>query len=441
MKRERASYAAGGTPAEVKDYRAQLAAALKRRGVPVQTFLEANNETDYSLSLSTLYSHIAAAEAGHSPLSAESGAGRPTKLTEEQWHVVAGAILTEAKKTDLQWVQTWVGDHLGIDLAYSTISRHLNDLDLCFRLTGGRPMPKSMTEIDYVSQYYECVLVLRNTGFFAYDPSKVIAVDCCTNSRRLERDKTITMIGAKQKKMSAGKPTYTNTYVVAVALEDTGQYPALMFTHDPTFDPNGRQVKEVDRWLKYMSISRDRVVYIPSKKSYCAESSDLIGHFHSVYRKELTGTRVLHDGGNSFKKGSEFILADGADRHFILPAATHGELSPLDNKVNAIAKNKWRTERQNEDFSYDDLYLLWCFDWVEPVAIKSCWTKNFLLNEKKMSLAATADQLKGDKFSRGEIQAKYIAAFEAWCEDEGQEVPRNAFVALESRLDGSYWTE
>ena len=40
MKRSRGSYAAGGTSPEVKEYRAKLAAALKRRGVSLDIFLE-----------------------------------------------------------------------------------------------------------------------------------------------------------------------------------------------------------------------------------------------------------------------------------------------------------------------------------------------------------------------------------------------------------------
>ena len=68
MKRSRGSYAAGGTPAVVKEYRAQLAAALKRQGVSLDFFLIANNETDFV---------------------------RPAKLTDEHWDVVAGAILME----------------------------------------------------------------------------------------------------------------------------------------------------------------------------------------------------------------------------------------------------------------------------------------------------------------------------------------------------------
>jgi hypothetical protein len=43
MKRSRDSYAAGGTPAVVKEYRAQLAAVFKRRGVSLDVFLETND--------------------------------------------------------------------------------------------------------------------------------------------------------------------------------------------------------------------------------------------------------------------------------------------------------------------------------------------------------------------------------------------------------------
>jgi hypothetical protein len=167
----------------------------------------------------------------------------------------------------------------------------------------------------------------------------------------------------------------------------------------------------------------------------------MVAHFKNVYREELAGTRMIHDGGNSFKIDGEFILADGADRLEILPSATHGELSPLDNKINAIAKNQWRTERSGDDFSKQDLYLLWCFDWAEPAAIKSCWTQNFMLDMKKLSLAATADRLQGKKFSRGKIMEKYIAAYESWREEQGRGMGESEFQALESNLDGFYWAK
>jgi transposase len=441
MKNSPGSYAAAGTPVEVKEYRAKLALELKRAGVSLDVIVKANNLTQFPVGRSTLFAHVKALEAGEAPLSAEKHSGRPVKLTTEEWAIVAGAILLEVKKTDLQWVVTWIEGSFGVNVSLATVSRWLDELELSFRLISGRPMPKSMTEEDYVIQYYDFVQKLHNESFFDWDHKKIVCVDCCTNSRRLERETTIAMVRSKQKKFSANRPLYTNTYVVAVCLDDEGQYPALMFTHDPAFDPAGPRVEEVQKWFDEWQIDRDRVIYTKGAKKYNYESADMLAHFKNVYCQELKGTRIMHDGGNSFKIGGEFMLADGADRHVVLPAATHGELSPLDNKVNAIAKNWWRTERSGDDFSKQDLHLLWCFDWVEPKAVRICWEQNFMLKVKKLSLAATKDQLQGKKFSRGDKMASYIAAFESWREEQGVPIAQAEFEVLQSNLDGSYWTE
>jgi hypothetical protein len=36
---------------------------------------------------------------------------------------------------------------------------------------------------------------------------------------------------------------------------------------------------------------------------------------------------------------------------------------------------------------------------------------------------------------------KYIAAYESWCEEQGQVMQESEFKALESNLDGSYWSK
>ena len=81
----------------VKEYRAQLAAALKRQGVSLDVFLKANNETDFIVKRRTLFQNVKAIDEGEAPLSAEKKSGRPAKLTDEQWDVVAGVILLEKK--------------------------------------------------------------------------------------------------------------------------------------------------------------------------------------------------------------------------------------------------------------------------------------------------------------------------------------------------------
>ena len=87
------------------------------------------------------------------------------------------------------------------------------------------------------------------------------------------------------------------------------------------------------------------------------------------------------------------------------------------------------------------MILLWCFDWVEPAAIKSCWTQNFMLDVKKITLAATVDRLHGKKFSQGGLMEKYVATYESWRAEQGQTMSESDFEALDSNLDGSYWSK
>ena len=98
MKRSRGSYAAASTPAVVKEYRAQLAFELKRRGVSLNVFVDANNATHFGVKLRTLQEHVKAIDEGKAPLSAEKKSGRPAKLTDEPGDVFAVAILLEKKK-------------------------------------------------------------------------------------------------------------------------------------------------------------------------------------------------------------------------------------------------------------------------------------------------------------------------------------------------------
>ena len=59
--------------------------------------------------------------------------------------------------------------------------------------------------------------------------------------------------------------------------------------------------------------------------------------FEKRNRDVLTGARVLHDQGGSFKMDREFILAERSQKVIAFPAEQHGELSVLDNKLTAVA--------------------------------------------------------------------------------------------------------
>jgi hypothetical protein len=140
-----------------------------------------------------------------------------------------------------------------------------------------------------------------------------------------------------------------------------------------------------------------------------------------VYRDELLGTRVLHDAGVSFKFDGEYILEDGADMLQTFPPDQHGELSVLDNKLNAVAKKRWRETRRNKDMSYDALLLLHCIDNVDQESVTTWWNQNFMLKKSKLTLEAVKAHLATGKRNHGLRQSRkerYLASYEQWKEDK-----------------------
>ena len=110
-------------------------------------------------------------------------------------------------------------------------------------------------------------------------------------------------------------------------------------------------------------------MYKKSKDKYCKESIDQVVHFKQVFRKQLEGCVIFLDLGNAWKFEGELVLEELAEKIIQFPSEQHGELSTLDNKVNAIAKNIWIARRENVDYSKDALLLLQCFDLVEQAAV------------------------------------------------------------------------
>ena len=424
MKGRKRSAPTGGTPTSVKEYRAELALALKDAGVPLQTFLDANDKTRYPVKKTALYDHVAAIKSGESPFKQAKQSGRPPALTDADWDVVCGAILRSKSPADLSWIQRWIRDNFAVELDLSNISRHLKDKVMTWRLASWHPISKGSSMENYVQQAYEWVLTLHNSGFFKHPPHKIVCIDTCFNSYRLDRQKTFNILGGRQRKFSSPTPVYTSAYVACVSMKDEAQYPALMFTRDPAFNPRGQRWTEVLEWCEKWGINPSRIVFSAEGKKYWGEGRDIYGHFKSVYREELAGTRVLHDGGPAFKIGDEFIFADGADRLEVFPSDPHGELSVLDNNFFGMAKSMWRAERPREDFSKAALYLLWCMDWVSKTAVEKMWRYNFALDMKPLSLAAFSDRIRGgrnQKKASATLQRRYQNAYTKWAAERDQD--------------------
>lgn len=195
-------------------------------------------------------------------------------------------------------------------------------------------------------------------------------------------------------------------------------------------------------WCQKFDIDRDRIFYIKSGKKYCAEQATQIVQFQQRNRAALRGSHILHDGGPAYKLGQNYILEDDAARVVVLPSAQHGELSPLDNKFNAIAKAMWRKERTNEDYSYDAILLLNCIDRVGQDEITSFFNHNFLLNTRNITLKEVEARLSfhhGKAPMRQALADKYADAYDQWLEEHEGVVGPDKYQALDDGLDGAYW--
>lgn len=215
-----------------------------------------------------------------------------------------------------------------------------------------------------------------------------------------------------------------------------------MFTYDPTFDPNGSRKIEVQSWCDANKIRRDQIYYQKSSRKYCKESQDQVVEFERRNRKVLTGARVLHDLGGAFKKDREFILDERSEKVIPFPAEQHGELSVLDNKLNAVAKTKWRKERHTADFSWDSFLLFVELHRVDQESISSWWTFNFLLDVPHLTLAAVEKRLKesnGRLPVRQELADRYDQQYSIWLQDHDEVELVYEGDLVDDELDGPYW--
>ena len=237
-----------------------------------------------------------------------------------------------------------------------------------------------------------------------------------------------------------------------VSLREKGWYRTIMFTHDPSFDPQGDQWETVKKYCDKWNIDTDDIVYEDPKKegkkngTYNGEKSSHYAFFFRKYSHLLKDCHILSDAGPSLKitknGKSEYIFADGSDWYDILPAETHGETSILDHFVFADAKGWWRDGRENYPIYIQDLYLMFCIDSVRHERIRGMWKKNFLLDKKELKLKHVDRLLRGTqgkKAMRKLAQEKYISAYLDYKGSKGDNLSASEVHELDNALDGEYW--
>ena len=397
---------------------------------------------NYAPKKRTLERLVASISSGQSPLSDAKASGAQPKLSKEQWMIVFGWVLNREEIVCFEHVRRWIKLNFLIEVSDPTVSRWMKKMGLSVQLVGARGLTPGVTWDEHVTGYFDFCKQLRDTGFFDYDPKKILCLDFVTDSRRRERDSTIGIIGGKQRKKSGNAPKYTNSYLVAVDMEGH-IYDVLMFTFDPTFDPNGAGWEEVCEWCRANGIRTDQIFYEKFSRKYCKEDSSQVLAFLHRNRMRLRGTRILHDGGGAFKKDKRFILAEEADRIERLPKEQHGELSVLDNKLNGVAKSLWRQQRHNGNFAWDAFVLLTRLQSVDRSSIVSWWRQNFMLDLPEMLRNLVGERLKfkdGDLPIRQHLADTYVEAYHEWREDNDEKDLCYEGDTPLGGLNGPYWS-
>ena len=249
-----------------------------------------------------------------------------------------------------------------------------------------------------------------------------------------------------QPRTSTGRPKYTNCIVTCVWADGKPWTKAMLFTYNKDFKSD--RAKQLFREL---NIDAGRVVVLDqvggARKVYATECPDFVSTFFDLHTVNK-GDHIMSDGGGSFKVGDISIFEDlGYDRHAVYPAPVHQFLSPNDNRLHGVAKQRWRAAKI--DFSDDvvsSLQLLLELDRVERRLVKLWFNINFQLDEEEVTSEAMEACIFG--FRRNENdradwfkQCKQdYAEFVAGAPQRGLGHVALKPAALDSTFDGSYWT-
>ena len=111
----------------------------------------------------------------------------------------AGFVFSQNEPVNYERIINWVGSKFGITLSKAMLSRQLKVLGLSVQLVGKHGTESKRVRV-YVTVLGGNRNNLRDFGFFDFDGLKIICLDFVTNSYRLDRQTTVSIIGEKQKK-------------------------------------------------------------------------------------------------------------------------------------------------------------------------------------------------------------------------------------------------
>jgi hypothetical protein len=325
------------------------------------------------------------------------------------------------KKVDRRRYIGFVSEQFGINISPSTASTYLAEFELTRRMMGSRPRDPGVSFEQYTKEGYDYIVDLHNSGFFLQEPSLVWAVDFTSTAIKQQRYFTYGPKGGKQQKYSKGKHVYTDNIFTSVGL-DGSIIPPHAFSANPELGPNSPVKVQL---CQQYEVDPDTVLFCPESGNWVGETASMV---YSVVKKySWKDCYVIHDDGNSWKpKGVDIFYEYKAARVSVMPHNPHGELSPCDCNYHSVAKEAERASRPDDASDAEiTIRTLHYLGNVKAESVQSFWTRNFMLDAKKLLFAAYVDMLKGRNRmneERNQLHSACIAAYGSYMAQDGSHV-------------------
>lgn len=203
------------------------------------------------------------------------------------------------------------------------------------------------------------------------------------------------------------------------------------------------------------SIASNQVMVLKRKKrtTYCRESADILIKFFAIYKEKLPkGCVIFRDAGDAYKGFCDEMLHSGVVSEWIeYEPSVHEFLSPNDNPLHGIAKQRWRKSgHRGKDDVLSSMKLLKELGDIKADVIKGVFIANFFLDSSgKPSRSISQETVSQFLGSRKQIlNDRREHMFEArnfyikYSENKtarGQNVQPHQPLSLGESLDGEYW--
>ena len=429
-------------------------ALLKEKIATHEQFLTLLGSIGYNISLSTLMRWMREIRAGATIRGHLGNRGNHRKLTGRDMELVHGFVHfqnDQFQSVRVKDVQEYVKERFNVQVSTTLARSYL--IEGGFTLRTAKPtrtlVEAGVTTLTRIA--YDFLEMCSEVKFFPQSRDLLCSVDFTYTSHRTDRTMTFSPAGGGRPHVVVPMTTYTNCIVTCLWADGVNRTPAVLFTYNPKFardfnytERRGDLESRLDMVLLEQEIDADRIVHLqPSSNSqnFVAESHRLLSMFFDMYDL-APGSCALSDQGNAFFAGGESTLEKcGFAKHLSYPPAVHMFLSPNDNCVHGIAKQKWR--RTCEDFSDDVLssvQFLRILDEVTEETVKSMFTRNLQLGNVTVDEKLCRETVGNREKTKISGREAALRAFriDKNLDARGPSTPLPPELA--DSLDGCYWS-